>query len=186
LPDHDHNLSELRNWSTRAIQENPMSDIPGDPLTPLTEEEKQGMTSLFFENKKEFRKVLVELFNKHAMRELFGYNGIPHRVKTTFDTMVADIISEGFGVDTRSFDRKYTGPWADKVRELVQASIKEHIEKYDPHKDVWTAAQLQSLRRSWVAQYKQTFAQHVMKSAHERARADAEVFMRELISLSGR
>lgn len=163
-----------------------MSDSPGNPLTPLTEEEKLAMSRLFFEDRKEFRKVLTELFNKYAMRELFDYSSIPHRVKAAFDNMVTAIINEGFGVNTSSFDRKYDGPWADKVRELVRESIQAHIEKYDPQKDVWTVAQLQNLRKAWVAQYKQTFEREVMVNAQVRARSDAEAFMKELLGLSGR
>ena len=90
------------------------------------------------------------------------------------------------GVDTRSFDRKYEGPWANKVREMVQASIQAHIEKYDPQKDVWTVRQLQNLRKAWVEQYKQTFEREVLNSASARARADAEVFMKELLGPNGR
>ena len=158
-----------------------MSDSPGNPLAPLTEEEKLEMARLFFDDKKEFRRVLTEIFNKHAMRELFEYSNIAQRVKTTFDNMVTAIVNEGFGVDTRSYDRKYEGPWANKVRELVQESIQAHIEKYDPHKDVWTAKQLQNLRKTWVKQYKQTFEQEVERSAQIKARTDAEVFMTELL-----
>jgi hypothetical protein len=154
-----------------------MSDMPDGKLS---EEEKLELSRLFFEDKESFRSTVMELCTKAVMRELFDCGRLQSQVKAMFDNMVESVVAECFGVERSSYTRKFSGPWADKVRELVRAGIEAHINKFDPKKDVWTAEQMRKLRRQWVVEYKQTFEHAVTDAAANEARRDAESFLQEL------
>jgi len=158
-----------------------MADEPaetGDPLRPLTKEEQAELAELFLTDRAKLQAHLKELVIRNLMQVLFESDGnaLRTQVETTFHRSVTAIVNEAFGVRERfsSTSENFTGPWADKVREMVHSHIATVINAAELKKTTWLAPEITRLRRQYQSKYKQSFESELDRLAYEAGREDAQ------------